>query len=193
LSQATGSRTIVHYRELGEFSFDDFLGVDTDRYDWIHFEARNMTETHAMLAHLQGVRSSVRVSVEIEKARPAVECLYPLADVLMFSAAFAARSRQDTRGFLQMVRPLAPGADLFCSRGARGAAALDKHNRYHEEPAFAPPEVIDTAGAGDTFNAGIIDGYFSKASTPERLAHACFLAGRKCGHEGLWEAGERID
>ena len=185
LSRATGSRTIVHYRDLVEYSFDDFRAVDPAQYDWFHFEARNVAETRAMVARLRDSVPAVRISIEVEKDRADIETLYPFADVLLFSAAFATQRGLDARALLASARTLAPAADLYCGRGAQGASALDTADRYHESPAFAPPEVVDTLGAGDTFNAAIVDGYFRVTLPAERLARACRFAGEKCGRRGL--------
>jgi ketohexokinase len=45
--------------------------------------------------------------------------------------------------------------------------------------------VIDTLGAGDTFNAGVISGYLDGLDRSAILARGCRLAGNKCGQEGL--------
>ena len=54
--------------------------------------------------------------------------------------------------------------------------------------AFAPPQVLDTLGAGDTFNAGLIHRLSLGSTVEEALTFACRLAGAKCGmlgYEGL--------
>jgi len=53
LNQQTGSRTIVHHRDCSEFSFADFAKIDLSPFDWVHFEGRNIAETHLMLHHLK--------------------------------------------------------------------------------------------------------------------------------------------
>jgi ketohexokinase len=44
---------------------------------------------------------------------------------------------------------------------------------------------VDTLGAGDTFNAAVIDGCLGGLDTGATLQRACLLAGRKCGQIGL--------
>jgi len=185
LSRATGSRTIVHHRALEEYTFDDFRRLDPSAYDWFHFEARNIAQTRAMLTWLRDRASTARISIEMEKDRVDIDSLTPFADVLLFSAGFARQRALEAEALLRTARQTASAADVYCGLGARGACALDKEGRYHESPAFRPAEVIDTLGAGDTFNAAIIDGYFRKLSTSERLARACRIAGKKCGRFGL--------
>jgi ketohexokinase len=43
----------------------------------------------------------------------------------------------------------------------------------------------ETLGAGDTFNAGLIDGYVRGLMLGEALTLACRLAGKKCGQIGF--------
>ena len=42
LSRTTGSRTIVHYRDLREFGFSDFAAINLGSFAWIHFGGRNV-------------------------------------------------------------------------------------------------------------------------------------------------------
>jgi ketohexokinase len=44
--------------------------------------------------------------------------------------------------------------------------------------------LVDTLGAGDAFNAAIIDGLLAGLSLEPLLARATGLAGRKCGQRG---------
>jgi ketohexokinase len=48
-----------------------------------------------------------------------------------------------------------------------------------------PDRVIDTLGAGDTFNAAIIHGCLGGLETGVLLEQACRLAGRKCAQTGF--------
>jgi ketohexokinase len=51
--------------------------------------------------------------------------------------------------------------------------------------AFPPEQVVDTLGAGDTFNAGLISALVSGLSADLALEQACRLAGCKCGQTGF--------
>jgi ketohexokinase len=185
-NQQNGSRTIVHYRDMPEFSYPDFMAMDHAPFDWIHFEGRNISDTSRMLRHIKRSHPTVPLSVEIEKPRQNVEALFDDADVLIFSKVFAnARGATSAPEFLETIRTQTPAIDLTCSWGEEGAWALSKENALIHSPAFPPTRIIDTLGAGDTFNAGLIDGYVSGMPLEETLTHACRLAGRKCGHAGL--------
>src|SRR3569623_1531043 len=65
----------------------------------------------------------------------------------------------------------------------------DRDGELYHSPAFPPPRVVDTLGAGDTFNAGLIDARVRGLAVREALEQACRLAGRKCGQEGLYFSG----
>ena len=59
------------------------------------------------------------------------------------------------------------------------------HAQLHTSPATPPPQLLDTLGAGDTFNAGFIHKLSSGHTVQEALSFACQLAGAKCGLSGF--------
>jgi len=192
LNQRNGSRTIVHYRLLPEFDFDDFQSIDLNALHWLHFEGRNIVETARMLERVQQIAPTLPVSLEVEKTRPQIEQLFNKVNVLLFSKAFAqafaqkfAYNKNDATQFLRTMRQLAPKARLLCTWGAKGAYALDTDGTISHCPAYPPPQVVDTLGAGDTFNAGIIDSLCRQQNLTTALNYACRLAGKKCGQLGL--------
>ena len=186
LNRRNGSRTIVHYRDLPEFGYEDFARIDLRDYRWLHFEGRNIAETRRMLERARQLAPAAPRSVEIEKPRPQIERLFADADVLLFSRHFAAaRGYTDPERFLRGIAPETPNAARVLAWGEAGAYALDREGRLIHSPAYPPPRMIDTLGAGDTFNAGIIDALVRGEALEAALHHACKLAGRKCGHEGL--------
>jgi len=186
ISRQTGSRTITHFRDLPEYSFAAFSTIDLKPLDWLHFEGRNVVGVRQMLERVREISPATCCSLEIEKPRDEIESLFPLADVLMFSKSYAGtRGFTDPLALLQSVSADCSGADLFCSWGDAGAAALGRDGREYRHPAVLPAKVIDTLGAGDTFNAGIISGYLEALNIEGILARACLLAGNKCGQTGF--------
>jgi len=193
VSRATGSRTIVHYRDLPEFSCADFRGIDLSGWDWVHFEGREPRETRCMLAQLRHERPELPCSVEVEKPREGIEALFGVPDLLLFSRAFArARGYHQPEDFLVEMRRLAPTPLLVCAWGEGGAAAMDARSRVWESPAYPPPRLVDTLGAGDVFNAGVIHGLLHRRPLEQVLTGACRLAGHKCGQPGLLGLDDRL-
>lgn len=185
-SQATGSRSIVHYRDLPEYDLEQFETIDLTSFDWLHFEGRNVDVTLEMLRHARCQAPQLPISVEIEKHRPGIEKLFPLPDLLMFSRVYATTSGfQNAKQLFAAIRPQAPLAELVCSWGDEGAQGLDRVGKMFTSPAFPPLCVIDTLGAGDTFNAGLINARLHGLSLADALPAACRLAGRKCGQQGF--------
>lgn len=189
-SRATGSRSIVHYRDLPEYDADSFRRIDLTAFDWVHFEGRNLEATEAMLTHLRAQRPELPVSLEIEKPRPGIKRLFPRADLLLFSRDYArSQGLTDAPALLAAVAAQAPATDRVCAWGEAGAWALDRDGHEYHSPAWVPPQLVDTLGAGDTFNAALIDARLRGEDWPASLARACRVAGGKCGREGLHGVG----
>lgn len=181
-----GSRTIVHYRDLPEYPFSAFEQIDLGKFDWLHFEGRNVAETRKMMALKRQSHPQLPCSLEVEKERDNIEQLFPLADLLLFSRAYANSLGFDSAtAFLSAMQKKAPGATLACGWGEEGAYGLDSENEFHYSPAFPPVKLVDTLGAGDTFNAGMIDARLRGLPLKQALREGCRLAGEKCGHAGL--------
>jgi ketohexokinase len=125
------------------------------------------------------------VSLEVEKQRADMELLFPHADLILFSRAISLELGLQPEGLLRRFRSLAPRAELVCSLGEEGAIGLESAGSLLHCSARKPPKVVDTLGAGDTFNAGVIDAGLHGAPLQKALQFACELAGSKCGQSGL--------
>jgi ketohexokinase len=191
LSQARGSRTIVHHRGTTEFGLDAFARLDLARWRWAHFEARPGGETARMVRHARLFRPELTLSIEVEKIRPGIESCLPAARLVLFSRAVAEASgfpRPDA--FLREMRAQIPHTLLTVAWGAEGAWAIEADGTLYHEPAVPPAAVMDTIGAGDTFNAGVIGALAAGRPLREALAAGCRLAGEKVGRHGFAGLGE---
>lgn len=194
LNQQNGSRTIVHYRDLPEYTFAQFRQIDLSRFDWLHFEGRNVHETRAMLDDAKQRAPDLPVSVEIEKPREGIECLCADVGLLLYSRAYVMRyvmqhamqcAETDPTTFLREQHRRLPAAEHVCSWGDMGAWGVGCNGELFHRPALALSQVVDTLGAGDTFNAGIIHGKLSGRVLTDCLRDACQLAAKKCTQQGL--------
>jgi len=189
LNRRNGSRTIVHYRDLPEFSAAAFAVVSPDEFDWLHFEGRAVDQLKLILAGI-ATQQTAPVSLEVEKPRPGIEQLFLMTDLLMFSRTYvASRGFDSAEAFLCKAVP--DGVLATCAWGEQGAWARDAEGRLYHAPAWAPDRVLDTVGAGDVFNAAFIHARLNGLSIETGLRLACKLAGIKCGRRGLANIGER--
>lgn len=182
-SQATGSRTIVHWRDLPELGAEDFARIPLEGIDWVHFEGRHVPALAAMLARVRDF--GTRCSLELEKPRAGIEALLPLPDIVLCSRQYALARGHPSASDLLEALPRRPGQALCCAWGSEGAWAIGEDGRRHHSPVFPPPVLVDTVGAGDAFNAGFIDGWLRGYTAGGALRHACVVAGAKCGIEGF--------
>jgi ketohexokinase len=193
LSRETGSRTIVHYRDLPELTAADLdaglAGVSgwLDRgCGWVHFEGRSPEDTAAMVRLVRERLPGVRISVELEKVRQGGERLLDGPDLILFSRAYAlALGATDPAVFLAEQGSRSGARHCVLAWGDQGAYGWTHGVGCVEVPAYPPPRVVDTLGAGDVFNAGVIDGLLRGFALSDVLARANRLAGHKCGQQGF--------
>jgi ketohexokinase len=181
LSEATGSRSIVHYRDLPEYRAQDFRRLDLGGFDWLHFEGRAPGQLAQMLEHAR--QTGLPVSLEVEKPRPGIETLFGQAEVLMFSRYYALAQGFDDAPAL--LRSLPGGTLATCTWGERGAWAIDRDGQLQHVAAPRPDRVIDTVGAGDVFNAAMLHGLSRGLALQPTLQAAVALASTQCGVDGL--------
>lgn len=183
VSQHTGSRSIVHHRDCPEYNFKDFQYIDLNEFDWIHFEGRNIDDTRLMLQHAVTYYPDLPCSLEIEKPRPNIETLFKFPSVLMFSQHYANAHGFDNAASL--LRSLPAHTIASCTWGQQGAWAISNNGETINNEAYNPLQVVDTLGAGDTFNAGLIHSLLNNNELQQALENACQLAGHKCGQQGF--------
>ncbi|XP_070591077.1 ketohexokinase isoform X3 [Erythrolamprus reginae] len=203
-----GSRTVTLYdTNLPDVTAADFEKVDLSQYKWIHWEGRNALEQVKMLQRVEKYNQTwppserVTTSVEVEKTRPELYQLFCYGDVvrgqdsrgqgMMQVDVFVSKDVAKTFGFYSapeavkgLYGRLKPGATLICAWAEYGADAMGPDGLLVHSDAFSPETVVDTLGAGDTFNAAVILALSKGKTLPAALTHGCQVAGRKCGVHG---------
>ncbi|KAL8606589.1 hypothetical protein ACOMHN_009474 [Nucella lapillus] len=198
LNTSTGSRTILHTnKNLRELSVEDFqkLPLSSGQYSWIHFEGRpNVEEMKKMMLHVEDHNasceesSSVITSLEVEKLARAER----LRDLMVHTdVVFVSKEVAGSLGFSEpvsavegLVSHCKPGGAVICPWGEQGAAAKRTGADTVTSPAFPPDVVVDTLGAGDTFNAAAIFALNAGKNLKEAVTFGCRVAGAKCGMMG---------
>ncbi|XP_064188076.1 ketohexokinase isoform X3 [Anguilla rostrata] len=189
----SGTRTVVLFdTNLPDVSAEDFSRVDLSQYKWIHWEGRNAEEQVKMIQRVEHYNSTlpedkrITISVEIEKTREPLYQLFPYGDVVFVSKDVAKHFGFQTaadalRGLYGRVKK---GAVLMCAWAEKGADAMGPDGAVVHSDAFPPEALVDTLGAGDTFNASVIFALSRGKSLQEALSFGCQVAGRKCGVHG---------
>ncbi len=186
LNAENGHRSIIHYRDLPEVTFDYFAKIEIEKYDWLHFEGRNLDNLPGMLNIAKTFLTNQPISLEIEKPRHNIEALISQANLVIFSHHYAqAKGFKDGEALLADIQKTNPNSNLVCTWGNQGVWHASPNSEVQHTPAEAINPVVDTLGAGDTFNAGLIHHLIEGNSLTEAVNQANKLAAQKCRQFGL--------
>nr|XP_057911060.1 ketohexokinase isoform X3 [Doryrhamphus excisus] len=192
-SRSTGSRTILHLnRNVPDVTAEDFSKVDLRHFKWIHWEGRNADEQVKMIERVARYNATlppqqrITVSVEIEKPREPLYQLFAYGDVVFVSKDVARHfGFQTPSSALEGLRcRVKASAVVICAWAEKGADALAPDGSLVHSDAFPPEQLVDTLGAGDTFNAAVIHKLSNGARLQDALTFGCVVAGSKCGFHG---------
>ena len=187
----TGTRTILHTNlGLPELDVSNFKQIDFKAYSWIHFEGRpNIQDTKEIIQHIHTFHDKPKISYEMEKVGRNYDPVMPLVDVLFLSKEYAQSIGYNSK--LEVVTNFSTSKNLtnkiiICAWGEYGAAGQDTNGEVFEVPASKPEHgVVDTVGAGDTFNASVVASLSSGLSLNKALENGCRVAGKKVGQFGF--------
>ena len=186
LNAENGHRAIVHYRDLPELSFDHFAKIEIEDYDWLHFEGRNVENLKGMLNIAKTFLTNQPISLEVEKPREGIEALLAQANLIFFSHHYAtAKGFKDGEALLTQIQSEHPTSNLICTWGDKGAWLCPANGHIQHVAAENVAPIVDTLGAGDTFNAAVIHHLIEGKSLLESVEQASQLAAKKCMKFGL--------
>ncbi len=187
IEQFSGERTILWYH-------DDLTRIATE-------ELKREMITRGRVLHLDGFdtkaaiqaskwahEAGMVVTIDLDTAYPGIDELLPLVDCLITSQSLS-NELAGTPGLVDEQEALKKLNQRYgcyfvaMTQGARGALAYVE-DQFIASPAFRPPVIRDTTGAGDAFRAGFIYGLCKGLGIEETMRAANAVAALQCRELG---------
>ncbi|MDH5544474.1 MAG: PfkB family carbohydrate kinase [Gammaproteobacteria bacterium] len=186
LNKQNGSRTIVHYRNLPELASEQIVGLDFAQFDWLHLEARNCIEQLQILKMARAANPDLKISIEVEKFRDHIERLFSEANFIFFSKHFSLQKGFDNGNELFVyAREFSKDAYMSCTWGEYGIFYSEPSLDTGKIESIKVDAITDSIGAGDTFNAGVINSLLEGKSFVESVKDGNRLAAKKLAQYGF--------
>ena len=139
----------------------------------------------AMRAARWAHEAGMPVTIDLDTAYPGIDDLLPMVDCLITSQGLA-NELAGTMDEQQALKNLSERYGCYLvamTQGARGALAYVE-GQFIASPAFRPPVIRDTTGAGDAFRAGFIYGLCKGLNIEETMRAANAVAALQCRELG---------
>ena len=162
-----------------------FRQIPVEHYDWLHFTGCNAAALSTMLSYARDNLIDQPISLALAKVRDGLEALVPQVDIAMFSRSYAqACGFEDAVSFLRDRQQRHGALWMTCTWGAEGAWAVDQLGELFH--ASAPMvTVVESCGASDAFNGGLIHALVTGSPLAEALQYAVDVASRKVQQQGF--------
>jgi sugar/nucleoside kinase (ribokinase family) len=184
IEQFSGERTILWYHDDGTRVAPEELKREMiTRARVLHIDGFD-TEA-AMQAARWAHEAGMPVTIDLDTAYPGIDELLPMVDCLITSQGLANELTRtmDEQQALKKLNERYGCYLVAMTQGARGALAYVE-NQFIASPAFRPPVIRDTTGAGDAFRAGFIYGLCKGDSIEETMRAANAVAALQCRELG---------
>lgn len=168
----------------------DFDFAAARRAKRVHLTSYRGAENHGVFREILRTLATEGLPVSLDLGfdetgewYPELPELLPFLDVLLLNEEEALRTARTTTVEEAMCVLTARGGRLAVKLGARGALACEK-GTFFFCPSYPVSEVVDTTGAGDSFNAGLIYALTKNESLARALEY-----GNACGAHSVTKAG----
>jgi sulfofructose kinase len=184
LEQFSGERTILWHHDAGtRIAPEELKREQITRAKVLHIDGY---DTSAAIRASQWARAAAMpVTMDLDTAYKGLDGLLPLVDCLIMSQGLANELAEvmDEREALKILHERYGCYLVAMTQGARGSLAYVE-GRFIASPAFRPPVLKDTTGAGDAFRAGFVYGLVKGFSIEETLRAANAVASLNCREIG---------